>query len=599
MADHDGTPPEMLATLESWRLMADELEWSTPYETLFRASPPYDDWFVGGELNLSVNCIDRHLAGRADRVAAFWEGEPGDRRELTYREFHSDVIRLTAAMRGMGVRCGDRVALHLGWLPETVVAMLSCARLGAEFTVIPVALPVEALALRLDDFRPRILFTQDGGWRHGAILPLKARADEALEATSGVQHTVVVRRTGVQVNWFEGDRWFDEVLAAGNPDQGHPEPLAAARPIATVHLANRRGRPVAVRHGTANLAVAALATHRFGMAEGEVFWAAADVSWLATQAHGVFGPLLAGASTVMYEGTLDVPEPARAWQIVERYQVTSLMTSPSIVRALRGWSLTAPGGTASLRRVTSIGERLDPELRTWLATVLGDDVTVADAWGQLELGGVVACDIPIDGDRLPDPVFAIFDEGGTLVPVGVAGEWVMLHPWAGLMRAVDVRGEDPTAYHWARHPGHYATGDLARRNESGVVEFLGRLDEVVSVSGQLVSLNEVRDALIDHPFVADAEVFERSDARLGRSVAAAVVLPPDAPSDAATLRELQDGVRELLGGLSRPRALLVVDRFGEELDAPARRRALAVLAAAVQSDPVHVTWEQVLAAAGQ
>lgn len=589
--------PELTPMLERWRALADDLDWSTPYAELFRAVPPYDEWFVGGELNLSVNCLDRHLDTFAEKPAIFWEGEPGDRREVSFRELHGEVVALAAALRAMGVGLGDRIALHLGWLPETVVAMMACSRIGAEFTVIPVPLPVEALALRLDDFRPRILFTQDGGWRHGTILPLKARADEALEATSGVQHTIVVRRTGVQVSWFEGDRWYDDVVAEAVPENGAPEPLPADHPVAVVHLANRRGRPVAVRHGTANLVVASLAIHQHGLAEGDVFWCAGDPAWLAVQAHGVFGPLLAGCSTVMYEGTLDVPAPDRTWRIIERYRVTSLLTSPSIVRSLRGWSLTAPAeGTASLQRVTTIGERLDAELRGWLKNVLGDQVSVVDGWGQVELGGIVTFDSPVDRQAMPHPGFAILDEHGEPVADDGVGEWVMLRPWAGTMRAVEGPGDDPTASHWTRHPGHYATGDLARRTEAGRVEFLGRIDEVVSVSGQLVSLNEVRDALIEQPFVVDAEVVERSDPRLGRSVAAAVVLTPDAPTGAETLREIQDAVRELLGGLSRPRAMLVVDRFGDDIPDPVRRKALATLAASVANDPVHITWEQVVAA---
>ncbi len=595
MAEPD---PAMDTDLDRWRTVADELQWSKGYTDLFRADPPYDEWFAGGALNLSVNCTDRHLATGADKVAIYWEGEPGDRRQLTYHELHAEVARLSAAPDGLGVGIGDRVALHLGWLPETVVAMLACARLGAEYTVIPMALPIEALAVRLDDFGPRILFTQDGGWRRGAILPLKARADEALEATSGVQHTVVVRRTGVQVDWFAGDRWYNEVLTSGSTAPADPAELPSAHPAVAVHLANRRGRPVAVRHGTANLAASALATHRHGLAAGDVYWCAGDVSWLGAQTHGVLGPLLAGTSAVMYEGTLDVPDPARTWQMVERYQVSSLLTSPSIVRALRGWSLTAPArSTGSLERMTTLGERLDPELRTWLGSVLCDNVTIADGWGQVELGGIVTFDQPADPDRIPDPGFAILDEEGKPVEDGATGEWVMLGPWAGTMRGVNTHDDNPAAAHWTRHPGRYATGDLARRNERGGVDFLGRMDEVVSVSGQLVSLNEVRDVLLDQPFVARVEVFERADPRLGRSVAAAVVLDAGAPSDAESLRGMQDWVRELLGGLSRPRAFLVVDRFGHELEGAALRKALAVLSAAGDSEPLHVTWEQVLASA--
>lgn len=590
MADRDPPDPS-----REWQHVADGLDWETSFSELFRPNPPYGDWFVGGRINLAVNCIDRHLDARGDQAAVFWEGEPGDRRAITYKELHAEVLALSSALRDLGVGIGDRVALHLGWLPETVVAMLACSRIGAEYTVIPVPLPVEALALRLDGFRPRILFTQDGGWRHGAILPLKARADQALEATSGVQHTVVVRRTGVRVSWFEGDRWYHDVVAAPVKD-GAPEFLPADHPVSAAHLANRRGQPVAVRHGQGTLAASALAIQQFGLDAGDVIWCAGDLAWLGAQAHGVLGPLLAGVSAVMYEGTLDVPTPDRAWQIVERYQVTSMLTSPSIVRSLRGWSLTAPEKSIrSLRRLTAIGERLDDDLRSWLRSVLGADVVVADGWGQVELGGIVALDLPADRDRLPDPGFAIMDEAGERVQSSAAGEWVMLRPWAGTMRSVDAPEDDPTAAHWTRHEGYYATGDMARRMSTGTVEFLGRMDEVVSVSGQLVSLTEVRDALLEQPFVAEAEVVERSDQRLGRSVAAAVVLHPDAPNDEATLRELQDGVRELLGGLSRPRCLLVVDRFGDELDPSVRRTALAALGASVQTDTCKVTWEQVLA----
>lgn len=587
--------------LDEWSRVAGSLTWTTPFTEVLRDRPPYHDWFVGGRTNLALNCLDRHLAaGTGARTAVLWEGEPGDRRELTYRDLHEQTVRLAAALRAMGVGPGDRVALHLGWLPETVVAFLAALRIGAEVTVIPVALPGEALALRLEAYAPRILFTQDGGWRHGAILPLKARADDALEATTGVQHTVVVRRTGVHVDWFEGDLWYDEVLADADPAMGGAEPLAAETTAVVAHLANRRGRPVAVRHGTANLAVAALAVYEYGLADGEVFWCAGDVSWLGAQAHGVVGPLLAGACAVMYEGTLDVPDPARVWRMVERYQVSSLMTSPSIVRALRGWSLTAPvESTASLSRVTTLGERLDPDLRSWLGSALGAGVAVADGWGQLELGGIVTLDRPVRPDLLPDPGFAVVDQQGVEVPDGEAGQWVMLRPWPGTLRGVvAARETDPTSYHWASLPGRYASGDLARRLPSGHVEFLGRLDEVVSISGQLVSLNEVRDALREQPFVRDAEVFERFDPSLGRSVAAGVVLAPDAPADDVTLRELQDGVRELLGGLSRPRSLVVVDRFGDELGPGARRAALAALATG-HTGALRVTWEQVLAAAGR
>jgi len=592
MADRDRT-----AAIETWADVAAELAWLAPWDELFVEEPPYHRWFVGGRFNLAANCTDRHLPERADQVALWWEGEPGDRRSLTFRELHEEVLRLAAGLRRLGVESGDRIALHLGWVPETVVAMLAALRLGAEVTVIPVALPVEALASRLAEYQPRILLTQDGGWRRGTILPLKARADQAIESITGLQHTIVLRRTGVQVDWFEGDRWYDDVLAAPSPDDELPAALPAEHHALAVHLANRRGRPVAIHLGAVNVAVVALANHRSAMSAGEVFWGAADVSWLGAQAHGILGPLLAGTSAVMYEGTLDFPDPARAWQIIERYGVTALLTSPSVLGALRSWSLEPPRATTSLRRVVTIGDRLAPDLRAWLAESLGPSVTLADAWGQLEVGGVVAYEEGIDTPGLPDPGFAILDDDSRPVPDGEAGEWVLLHPWAGTLRSVDA-ADDPTAYHWERHPGHYATGDLARRQADGGVEFLGRLDEVTSVSGQLVSLTEVRDVLLDLPFVAGAEAFERPDHHLGRSVAAAVVLEPGAPDDEATLRALQDSVRDLLGGLSRPRVLLVLDRIGDDLGGVELRRALSVVSTAAEGEPLRVTWEQVRAAAG-
>jgi acetyl-CoA synthetase len=465
MAEHQ-IDPDYLAR---WDRIARSLAWTTPYHELFVADPPYHRWFEGGHLNLSVNCLDRHLGERGDQVAVYWEGEPDDRRRLTYAALHAETVRLAAALRDMGVERGDRVALHLGWLPETVVAMLACARIGAEYTVIPVTLPVEALALRLEAFAPRVLFTQDGGWRHGTILPLKARADEALEATSGVQHTVVVRRTGMHVEWFEGDLWYADVVASADPLRGEPASLDAGHPVVTVHLANRRGRPVAIRHGAGHLAVTSLAIHQHGLADGEVFWCAGDLAWLGAQAHGVIGPLLAGSGAVMYEGTLDVPDPARTWRVVARYRVSSLVTSPSIVRALRGWSLTAPSrSTRSLRRVSTIGEPLDDDVRSWLVDALGPSVTVADGWGQLELGGVVVVDQPVSSS-LPRPRLTIVDDRGAEVPTDTPGHWVMRDPWPGTMRAAEVDGdEDPTEAHWTRLPGGGPVPGPPRRGGLGV-----------------------------------------------------------------------------------------------------------------------------------
>ncbi|MPY77813.1 MAG: AMP-binding protein [Actinophytocola sp.] len=590
--------------LVPWAAVADQLDWDKPWTTLYADDGRYGRWFAGGTFNLAVNCVDRHLPERGEHVAISWEGEPGDRRTLTYRQLHDEVVALAGALRTLGVCVGDRVALHMGWLPETVVAMLACARIGAVHTVLPTPLPAEALAERLEDFGPRVLFTQDGAWRHGTILPLKARADEALGAVGGIEHTVVVRRTGVNVAWYEGDRWLHDLVAGTRPGGTAPDtdpvPVDAEHPTLACHLVNRRSRPVSVLHGAATLAASALAMHRTALAEGDVFWCAGDVSWVGAQAHGVYGPLLAGSSAVMFEGTLDVPTRHRTWDIVRRYGVTTLVTTPTVIRLLRGWSRRPPEPdvVASLRRVVMIAEPVDSPLTAWLAEDVGrGEITVADGWGQVQLGGVVSVDVPIDADALPDPGFAIVDADGAELPDGATGELVMRLPWAGTLRDMEGAGaEDVAKRHWHR-AGSYSTYDLARRKPDGTLEFLGRLDEVASVSGQLVSLGEVRQVLLDHPFVVAAEVVERADSQLGRSLAAAVVLASDVAADQSVARDLLDAVRDVLGGLARPRALVFVDRFGDELSADVLRRTLGLLTAGVGEEPLHLTWQQILAAA--
>ena len=624
-----------------WEDVAARLHLLAPGEELWGQGA----WLPGARLNLSVTCLDAHLEERGEDVAIHWEGEPGDRRDLTYRELHEQVVTLARALTGMGVRPGERVGLHLGWLPETVVAMLACARIGAVHSVIASTLPSGPLADRLALLDLKVIFTQDGAWRHGTVLPLKARLDDALSAVGSIEHTIVVRRTGMDVAWYEGDRWYHDVVAAkrgrerggerpsagveGNGEAGGPDvddvpQLDSHHPVASVPIARRGGQPVSVLHGTASVLANAIAVHG-RLRTGGTFWCAGDIAWAVTQFHAVYGPLAWGDASVMYEGTLDVPDHRRAWDIIRRYGVESVITSPSVMRTIRGWAREMPETDAAptLRRLTTAGEPVEPELADWIRSSFGTDIEVLDAWGQLELGGVVRV---TDGDGsvagaatgersptdpflpLPDCGLEIVDRDGRVVGPGETGEVVLRRPWAGLMIGVD--GSDDVSQdpwdHWGRHPGVYATGDLAARTEDGTVVFLGRADEVVSVSGQLVSLREVRDVLTDHPFVAQARVAVRKDVELGRALVAAVVLSPEMASSArgtdldALAVELMDAVREALGGLARPRAILVVDRFGEELGREALSRAIATLATQHRhSPPRSITWEQLVTAAGE
>ncbi len=593
--------------LRSWATEAASLDWVVPPRRLHEAGPtPHDRWFLGGTLNVAANCLDRHLADRGDRVAVYWEGEPGDRRALTYRELHAEVAAFSAVLADLGVGAGDRVALYLGMVPETIVAMLACARLGAVHCVLFSALPAEALADRLQDLQPKVLVTQDGSWRHGVVLPLKARADEALAATSGVQHTIVVRRTGIDVGWYEGDRWYHELMAEAHGRQAPAAPHPADDPLLVVHLANRRGRPTGVVHRAGGLLVYTAAMHRaLSTHVDDVFWCAVDIGWLAGQSHGVYGPLAVGATTVVFEGTLDTPTHARAWEIIERYRVNALVTTPSILRSLRQWDDSAPAADAldSLRLVVHAGEPIDDDTRAWLRHQVGRDrVVVRNGWGQTELGAVVTVSPPPD-PPLPDPGLEVLTDAGTPARPGESGELVLGHPWPALF--LRLRDDNPEAVerYWHR-PGCYATGDLARREADGTVTVLGRMDPVVSVSGQLVSANEVRDVLEEHPYVDAAEVVARPDPRSGQTVVACVVLDRSVvrvgtkdPPLQRIAADLRGHVRETIGGLAQPQAVAFLDDLPCELRRDELRRALTALCSAARpGDVLRVTREQLIAA---
>lgn len=600
--------------LAEWAAAAAELTWQRPFEAVHHRDGRGGHWFPGATLNASVNCLDRHLPARADQVAVHWEGETGDRRSITYGALHAEVVSFADALRGLGVSTGDRVALHLGWLPETVVAMLACARLGAVHGVLSASLPADALADRLSDLRPKVLVTQDGAFRHGLIVPAKSRADEALAAAAGVEATVVVRRVGIDVAWYEGDRWYHDLVAAPRPGArkaavtaaGEPAVVDSDHPLLIVPLAHRRGRPTWIVHGTAGYLVAAATVHRRALTTSadDVLWCAAEIAWIGGQSHGVYGPLACGATAVMSEGTLDVPTRSRAWQIIERYGVNALVTTPSVVRNLRQWVDTPPASAdlRSLRLIVTLGERIDPDTRNWLDfEVGGGRALVANAWGQTELAGLVTVTPSgVEGQRapVPDPGLEVVDAEGRPAPAGRAGDLVLLHPWPGTF--VDVEGSPDTADSWwSPHPGAYATGDEAERGADERITVLGRRDPVVSISGQQVSLTEVGGILEEHPLIAAVDVIALPDERRGQALCACVVLDAEAKGEAGDelARELRSYVHDALGGLARPRTVTFVDAFPADLPPEARRRALRLLTSANPADWFTVTAAQLVAAA--
>ncbi len=598
------------ALLERWAEAAGRISWRQPWHAAYEPGERGGRWFPGATLNAAENCVDRHLPELANKVAFYWEGEPGDRRRITYGELHREVCAFAEALRALGIVAGDRVALYLGLLPETVVAMLACARLGAVHALMASAMPADALAVRLADFEPKVLVTQDGAWRHGMILPLKARADEAITAASGVEHTVVVRRTGIDVAWYEGDRWYDELLARPRPGMAAatepPQPVAADQPLLVVYIATRRGRPSGVVYGTGGFLTYAAAIHSEGLTSSpdDVLWCAVEIAWVVGQSHGVYGALACGGTSVLYEGMLDTPTHGRSWDVIEQYGVNSFVTTPSVFRNLRRWVHSPPreGQLDSLRHVVTGGESCEPELEGWLrARIVPSGGSVSDGWGQTELGGLVVLrKTPHGPESLPPAGLDVVDSVGRSVGPGVEGELVLREPWPGTFLGYQNDEADPADRHWERYTGAYATGDRAVLEPEGSFTFLGRIDPVVTVSGQLVSLTEVREALLEHPFIREAELVDRVDRQSGQSLAACVVFNDSLQGTEELARDLLAHVRERLGGLAQPRTIAFVDSFPPDLEYGMLKKALAMLCAAEGGDKIFIsiTTDDLRAAAG-
>ena len=569
-----------------WEAAASGLEWAMPWSRAY--DPETGLWFVDSELNLAVNLVHRHLEHRANAIALLWEGEPGDRRTITYGQLHREVMDLAAALAGFGVTVGDRIALYAGLIPETVVAMLACAHLGAAWSVIPAVLPEEALFERLDDLDPRVLITQDGAWRHGVVLPLKARADEVLAARGGIEHTVVIRRAGIDVAWYEGDRWYHELVAAprSGPGTKAPQPSPAVVPADTpamiTYVANRGGSPAGVVHTAAGLLVHCHEVHTeaLGLTPDDVVWTATELGWIAGQTQGIIGPLSAGGTTVAYEGMLDTPTHGRIWDIIHRYRVHTLVITPSVARSLRRWddARASEDQVSSLRTIVTAGEAIDDDTLAWLARDVGHGhVEVTNGWGQTELGGFVYMNPQLEGRAgLPAPGLAVVDARGEQVAIGQVGDLVLTEPWPAASPAI-LNANGPRPGFDPDRPGLFVTGDRARQQADGSIQFLGRTDRVINVSGQLVSAMEIRLVLEEHPLVERAEVVDRPDPRTGRAVVATVApVPGTKPShDLAT--ELRLHVNDLLGGLARPKTVAFIDRFPEELSDAQLVRALQAL----------------------
>jgi len=573
-----------------WEQAAGRLAWETPWTAaLDWSNPPFARWFIGGRLNASVTCVDRHVAaGNGDRVALHWEGEPGDTRTLRYAELQQEVCRAANGLTELGVGPGDRVAIYLPMIPEAVIAMLACARIGAIHSVVFGGFSAAALASRIDDAQADVVITADGGYRKGAAHPLKPAVDEALTHCPWVRRVLVVRRTGGEVAWQEGrDLWWDDLMGR-QPTTHSATAFDAEHPLFILYTSGTTGRPKGILHTTGGYLTGAAWTHWavFDLkAETDVYWCTADVGWVTGHSYIVYGPLANGATQVIYEGTPDTPHPGRFWELIEKYRVSLFYTAPTAIRTFMKWGDEHPGrfDLSSLRLIGSVGEPINPEAWIWYHRVIGGTrCPVVDTWWQTETGSILISPLPGVTEAKPGSAMAplpgiaasVVDDAGTPVGNGRGGYLTIDEPWPSMLRSI---WGDPQRYvetYWSRFPGRYFPGDGAKLDEDGSIWLLGRVDDVMNVSGHRISTTEVESALVSHPAVAEAAVVGASDEITGQGIVAFVILRAGAPAGPEIASELRGHVTTVIGPIARPRQILVVPELPKTRSGKIMRRLL-------------------------
>jgi acetyl-CoA synthetase len=553
-----------------WAGFASELEWFSRWTKILDWNPPHAKWFIGGTLNASVNCVDRHVRGpRRNKAAIVWEGEPGDRRTLTYFDLYRQVSQFANVMRSLGIKRGDRVAIYLPLVPELAIAMLACARIGAVHSVVFGGFSSESLRDRINDAQASLLITADGGWRRGQVVPLKQMADEALEATPSIRHVIIVQRlqgAPVEVRVKEGrDHWYHRLmLEAGYHCE--PEHMDAEDMLYILYTSGTTGKPKGIVHTTGGYLVGTYATTKwvFDLKEDDVYWCTADIGWVTGHSYVVYGPLANGATVVMYEGAPDWPRKDRFWQIIERYGVTIFYTAPTAIRAFMRWGTDWPTGRdlSSLRLLGSVGEPINPEAWVWYHRYIGGErCPVVDTWWQTETGAIMITPLPgmtttkPGSATLPFPGIKaeIKTDRGEAVHGAGGGLLALTRPWPSMLRGIY---GDPDRYvkqYWSRWtPDIYFTGDGAKRDPDGFFWLLGRVDDVLNVAGHRIGTMEVESALVDHPRVAEAAVVGRPHEIKGQAVAAFVTLREGSQGNESLVAELKDHVVRKIGAIARP-----------------------------------------------
>jgi acetyl-CoA synthetase len=576
-----------------WASFAEELDWSRKWDRVLDWDPPFAQWFVGGKLNVSYNCIDRHLkSARRNKAAIIWEGEPGDWAVYTYRDLYREVCRCANGLKSLGVRKGDRVTIYLPMVPELPIAMLACARIGAAHSVVFGGFSAESLRDRIQDSQSKVMITADGGYRRGNIVQLKPNADDAIDRDLPVEKVVVVRRTGhADDRMVEGrDIWWHD-LVANQPLTCEPEPMDSEDTLFMLYTSGTTGKPKGIVHTTGGYLTGTYATTKwiFDLKEEDVYWCTADIGWVTGHSYIVYGPLANCATSVMYEGSPDYPGRDRFWAIVEKYACTILYTAPTAIRTFMRWGEEYPQkhDMSSLRLLGTVGEPINPEAWVWYWQNIGQGrCPVVDTWWQTETGCILITPLPGITTLKPGSATLAFpgiqpdvvDEQGNSVGLGRGGYLVLRQPWPSMMRTIWGDDERYVETYWSRFPGMYFTGDGARRDEEGYYWLMGRVDDVLNVAGHRIGTMEVESALVSHPAVAEAAVIGITDEIKGQAIAAFVTprLGND-PSDELNA-ELRRHVSEKIGPIARPDKLFFTSELPKTRSAKIMRRLLRDIA---------------------
>jgi acetyl-CoA synthetase len=577
-----------------WGQQATELLlWRQKWNTVLKWEAPFAQWFVGGKLNVSENCLDRHLTGaRRNKAAIIWEGEPGEVRTLTYQQLHREVCKFANVLKRNRVQKGDRIIIYMPMTPEAAIAMLACARIGAVHSVVFGGFSSEAIKDRLNDSQAKLVITADGGYRRGAIVPLKKNVDEALKENALVEKVIVYRRANNDISIKEGrDVWWHREMEYVDA-RCEPEALDSEDPLYILYTSGSTGKPKGILHTTGGylLGVTMTTKYVFDLHEDDLYWCSADIGWVTGHSYVVYGPLSCGATTFMYEGAPNWPELDRFWKIIEKYAITVFYTAPTAIRAFIRWGDAYPKGhdLSSLRLLGTVGEPINPEAWMWYRTVIGGErCPIVDTWWQTETGGIMITPLPGAIPTKPGsatlPFFgvdaAIVDEAGKEVPANVGGKLIIRKPWPSMLRTIWGDKARYEKQYWSDFPGFYFTGDGARRDEDGYFWIVGRIDDVLNVAGHRLGTSEIESALVSHPSVAEAAVVGRPDELKGQAVVAFVTLKQGTAALPELREELRQHVAAMIGAIARPDDVRFADALPKTRSGKIMRRLLKEIAA--------------------